>query len=163
MLALGDALESLQCAAQKLVRQELRDAASFLISYLHIPGQLLMLLATVSGNAALAAGGLKHRHLAAHLVASSAYDARHVHRELKACLQHLHCLILVALHVQQPCAEKQRILFEGGGGGGEFILVVELNGPPERMEGFKHLVLFAARRRRLFEGEMRWEHACLLR
>jgi hypothetical protein len=37
----------------------------------------------------------------------------------------------------EACNEEQRILFQGGGGVGGFILVVELNGPLERIEGFE--------------------------
>ena len=106
MSTLGNALESLQCAAQEPVRQELCYAVRFLLTLLRVPCKILVLLATVSGDAALAAGGLEHQHLAACLTAVVAHDARHCHCELKTMFRRAHRLVLVAQHAQQPRADS---------------------------------------------------------
>jgi len=81
-------------------------------------------------------------HTHTHLAAVGAHDARHCHRNLKALFKRLHRLVFVALHVQQPCAQEQRILLEVRGViRTVLLLLVELYGPLERVQSLKHLVL----------------------
>ena len=80
-----------------------------------------------------------HTHTHTHLTAGGAHDAGFRHHKLKALLQRLHRFVLVAQHIQQPCAEEQRILLEFVGI--ILLLVVQFYDLLEGVKSLKYLVL----------------------